>query len=662
MQGGIPRLDPVGRVLGGRYRVANKIGSGGMGSVYEAVQNDLNRKVAIKILHPHLCDDYELVERFRREAQAAAALGHPNIVGVIDFLNDPPDPPFLVLEFLAGQSLRELMDKTGQLAAKRVALLASQALSALGAAHAAGIVHRDIKPDNLFVVPVSARREVVKVLDFGVAKLLKEEFTTGGTLLGTLAYMAPEQARSRNVDGRADLYAIAAVMYHALTGRLPLEAPTHPGMLSAILKEVPKPVLALRPDVDPAFCAIVDRGLNKEPNMRFSSAEEMEHQISSWVDQFQVSGNIPNSIRAARSGTAPMPAVEMAQRKSAPPSRGSTMPISAYPTIPSTGGDKPRSNVAATVVSAFPNATAGLAPAATTPSHVPSAPSYSTSPPPYAAQAGGTRPLSTPPPAVAIAAPFETRPSSIPVSSGYPQPASFAPPTMRSSDTGGKGSGGSGVLVWILVAVGVVSLAAAALIGVFVVLPRYQEQEAPAVDAGQAPPASAAPTAPPPNATATATATATASASASAPTVAPTLSPNGGTANVATFDAATPTLKASRDAGGKAAVVVNTGLKVRVCDQVKTYGGYADSWLIDKTSERLEQIAACYRSAPWSKDKETYVHYTMYVSPEGRVYRTESWANAQLHGCVNTALVGMALGPPRGEAGLVKTCIASWED
>jgi serine/threonine-protein kinase len=121
MQGAGPRLDPVGRVLGGRYRVVRKIGSGGMGSVYEADQQDLNRKVAIKILHPHLSDDYELVERFRREAQAAAALGHPNIVGVIEFGNDPPDPPFLVMEHLTGQSLRELMDKEGKLPAKRIA-------------------------------------------------------------------------------------------------------------------------------------------------------------------------------------------------------------------------------------------------------------------------------------------------------------------------------------------------------------------------------------------------------------------------------------------------------------------------------------------------------------------------------------------------------------
>jgi serine/threonine-protein kinase len=508
MQPGMPRLDPVGRVLGGRYRVVRKIGSGGMGSVYEAEQEDLGRKVAIKILHPHLSDDYELVERFRREAQAAAALGHPNIVGVIDFGNDPPDPPYLVMEYLTGQSLHELM-QSGPLPAKRLALLASQALSALGAAHKAGIVHRDIKPDNLFIVPASARREVVKVLDFGVAKLMKEEFTTAGTLLGTLAYMSPEQARAKDVDGRADLYSVAAVMYHALTGKLPLESQTHPGMLTAILKQIPKPVLSLRSDVDPAFCAIIDRGLNKDPAMRFSSAEEMEHQISTWVDQFQVSGNIPSSVRTARSGTVPMPAVEMAQRQSAPPSnskKGLTVPLSAIPTIPSAsaaGAPPIPSNVEPTVVSGPPGATAGL-PGATTPSQTPQVPPFSMGSQPYPSPAMGVRAPSVPPAAPVgppAAQPFDTRPFTAPASSGHSEPASFTPPTMRSPTSRGDVTrSGSGALVWVLVAIGLVSLVAAALIAVFFVLPSYQDRAgAGEPDAAPAPTASAPSAAPAPN-------------------------------------------------------------------------------------------------------------------------------------------------------------------
>jgi serine/threonine-protein kinase len=620
MQAKIPMLDPVGRVLGGRYRVVRKVGSGGMGSVYEATQQDLNRSVAVKILHPHLADDYELVERFRREAQAAAALGHPNIVGVIDFNNDGPEPPFIVMELLKGQSLREVMEKSGPLQAKRVALIASQALSALGAAHKAGIVHRDIKPDNLFLVPVSARREVTMVLDFGVAKLMRgEEVTSAGTLIGTLAYMSPEQARARPVDGRADLYSIAAVMYHALTGSLPLEATTHPGMLTAILSQIPKPASERRPDVDPAFCAIIDRGLSKDPEKRFSSAEEMEHQISTWVDQFQISGNIPNSVRPPRSGTVPMPAVQAAQptirssppgppgaaADSRPPSgarHGGTVPLSAMPTVPSGGQG-------AIMPQPYPVGPAAIA-------HPTQGSAFTMSPP-----------VNTP-------NVNDARISYTPASSNHPAPASSPHATLRSATE--STSRGPGILVWLLLFVGIGSLAAAAFIGWLVVWPRQKEAEHPqnVADAG----------ATPTNTT-------------------PSGAPSAGTNAVPAEAGATTTPASPAVDAGKPVLVATKTRKVRVCDNgTNMYGAYPTTWVEDKVQERLPKIRACYQAGPWDPKNETWVHYRLYFSPQGDVYRTEDWANPKLHSCVEKALVGIALGPPRNDAGQVKVCVSSWEE
>ena len=162
--------DWTGQLLGGRYRVGKRIGAGGMGTVYEAVQEDLGRRVALKVLHPHLVQNADLVSRFKREAESAAALGHGNIVQVTDFGHEG-ETAFLVMEYLAGSSLGAAIAKERALSPGRAAFIASQVLSALGAAHAAGIVHRDLKPDNVFLTSISGLRDIVKLLDFGIAKL-----------------------------------------------------------------------------------------------------------------------------------------------------------------------------------------------------------------------------------------------------------------------------------------------------------------------------------------------------------------------------------------------------------------------------------------------------------------------------------------------------------
>ncbi len=280
--------DLSGTLLGGRYRIKRMLGKGGMGAVYEAMQEGLGRTVAVKILDPSLAAHPDQLERFRREATSAAALGHSNIVAVTDFgAPTTTEPPFLVMELLSGESLGALLDRESVLSPERVAFVASQVLSALGAAHAAGIVHRDIKPDNVFLTSTSAFHDLVKVLDFGIAKLAVEQgggrLTGTGAMLGTPAYMAPEQARGGTVDHRSDIYAVGATMYQALSGRLPHDAPSFPAMLFAIVEQAPEPLSRLRPDLPPGLVAVVDRAMAKSPEARFPSTEAMRAALAPFL-------------------------------------------------------------------------------------------------------------------------------------------------------------------------------------------------------------------------------------------------------------------------------------------------------------------------------------------------------------------------------------------
>ncbi len=287
-------------LLGGRYRLLDPLGRGGMGTVYEAVQEGLGRRVAVKLLDPRLAADRGQLERFRREAEVVAALGHPNIVQVTDFEYAEPDPtlrapgdnqqPFLVMELLRGESLGSAIARQSALPFGRVAFIAAQVLSALSAAHRAGVVHRDVKPDNIFLLSDAAVPDTVKVLDFGIAKLADDglmggqaKLTGTGAMLGTPAFMAPEQARGAlDVDPRADVYAVGATMYQALSGRLPYEAPSIPALLFAIVEQSPPPLTELRPDVPAELVAIVERAMAKDREGRFPDAEAMRRALSPW--------------------------------------------------------------------------------------------------------------------------------------------------------------------------------------------------------------------------------------------------------------------------------------------------------------------------------------------------------------------------------------------
>jgi CheY-like chemotaxis protein len=308
----------TGALLGGRYRVGNLIGVGGMGSVYEAEREDLAQmRVAIKILHPSVGARADLVMRFRREAETVATIDHPNIVRILDFQTPRDEPAFLVMERLHGEPLGEAIGRDGRFSAERAAFVASQVLSALAAAHGSNVVHRDLKPDNVFLTTMSGLRDIVKLLDFGVAKLMNarvnEKLTQTGSVLGTPAYMAPEQARGASVDHRSDLYAVGCMLYEALTGEPPFSAPNYNALLFEIQKGVPTPLEVRRPDLDPAFAALVARAMAKNPAERFQTADAMEGALALWV--------VPNSMRSApplaprASGLALSPTIARASKR-----------------------------------------------------------------------------------------------------------------------------------------------------------------------------------------------------------------------------------------------------------------------------------------------------------------------------------------------------------
>lgn len=283
-----------------------------MGAVYEGVQESLGRKVAIKVLKTRGQLSQATLARFAREAHAAAELGHPNIVQVTDFQSREGEPPFLIMERLVGRSLREVIAEEKRLPEGRVAFIANQVLDALSAAHAAAIVHRDIKPDNVFLTRLAAIDDIVKVLDFGVAKLTTEgSLTAHGARVGSPAYMSPEQAAGRAVDARTDLYCLGATMYHALTGHLPFETNDLAELLSWLETRPAPPMSTHVPSIDARIAAVVERAMAKDPNVRFPSAEAMKEALApllrpreSWSGP-HVPGPLPNVPHAPPQGGLP---------------------------------------------------------------------------------------------------------------------------------------------------------------------------------------------------------------------------------------------------------------------------------------------------------------------------------------------------------------------
>jgi serine/threonine-protein kinase len=271
----------VGSTLG-NYQLERLLGEGSMGKVFQARHARLGRQVALKVLKPEHARDSGFVQRFFQEARAVNQINHEHIVEIFDFVDEGEGGHvYCVMELLRGQSLAELA-KEEKLTLARIQRIAVQVCAALGAAHRVGVVHRDIKPDNLFIIHRAGQPDFVKVLDFGVAKLLTSEGnTTGtmdGTIVGTPAYMAPEQAAGLPVDARADIYAVGNMLYELLAGRPPFQAPAFGQLVVQIITQPPPPLPPLLPSgepLPPALGELVMRCLAKEPEARPQSLAEV---------------------------------------------------------------------------------------------------------------------------------------------------------------------------------------------------------------------------------------------------------------------------------------------------------------------------------------------------------------------------------------------------
>lgn len=281
----------IGTVIQNRYQVLRVIGEGGMGIVYEGKHLSVERRVAIKHLHPEFARDPDIIKRFQREAQAATATGNEHVVEVFDLDVLPDGSPFMVMEFLEGTNLDQLVESNGPLNLGHAARILVQVCDALNAAHRAGIVHRDLKPDNIFLIPRGANPDFVKVLDFGISKFKSSavdqtaNLTAPGTMIGTPRFMAPEQIKEGfDVDQRADIFALGGILYYALTANVPFSADTLYLLWIKICTEPAPSVLRLRSELPAEIEAIIKKALEKQPERRYSSCAEMKSALWPFLD------------------------------------------------------------------------------------------------------------------------------------------------------------------------------------------------------------------------------------------------------------------------------------------------------------------------------------------------------------------------------------------
>ncbi len=293
----------LGEIVDARYRLVEHLGTGGMASVYLAAHVQTGAQAAIKVLHPALMDNAEMSERFRREAHAARSIRHPNVVSVWDFGRLPDGCHYMVLEYIPGEDLCMRLHREKPFAQVRAAKIALQVADALVTAHAAGVVHRDLKPDNIMLIERGGDTDFVKVVDFGIAKVAVQRgpaLTTIGSVFGTPEYMAPEQARGVAVDQRTDLYTVGIVLYEMLVGRSPFAHEQFARVLIGQMSKAPPP---LPSSIDPELAALVMQLLAKDPADRPQTAAELVARLRAVLAR--LSPNHPVLTPAASASAAP---------------------------------------------------------------------------------------------------------------------------------------------------------------------------------------------------------------------------------------------------------------------------------------------------------------------------------------------------------------------
>ena len=285
-------IDPrLGRLIDGRYRLLRRLGAGGFGTVYEAEHEVIKRRVAVKMLHASVAAEPEVIARFRREAIAATSISHPHIVEVLDMGRADDGAAYMVLELLEGHDWASELDAQGPQPLGRTVRIALQVLDGLAAAHDKGIVHRDLKAQNVFLVKREAADDFVKIVDFGISKFTEEGggsdvvLTRTGTAMGTPVAMSPEQLQGRrDVDHRSDLWAVGVMLHHALTGTYPFTADTFAMLAVNVITVARPPLAALRPDLPPEIDTIVGRLLEKLREKRFASARDVREALAPFAD------------------------------------------------------------------------------------------------------------------------------------------------------------------------------------------------------------------------------------------------------------------------------------------------------------------------------------------------------------------------------------------
>ncbi|MBI4957407.1 MAG: serine/threonine protein kinase [Myxococcales bacterium] len=345
----------IGReILNGQFKILKKIGTGGMGAVYQALQPEMNRMVAVKILHSKLKARKDLVSRFRREARAMSHLSHPNTVKVMMYGELEQGELYIVMEFLEGRNLNQIVRKTGPMPVERAIPVLIQVCGALQEAHELGIIHRDLKPENIFLTNSAGLTDFAKVLDFGLAKVTERELRPGsimltqeGMVFGTPEFMSPEQAQGRVLDARSDIYSLAIILYEGLTGKLPFDAKTSMEHIQMHVMKQPIPLDERVPGktFPPGLGAVIARALAKDPAARYASATEFADALRPFAPATPAQLASAAARAAAPHGPPPSAVEANAVAPAAPPSQGGARalpPTAAMAAVPAAPGSYPQ--------------------------------------------------------------------------------------------------------------------------------------------------------------------------------------------------------------------------------------------------------------------------------------------------------------------------------